>query len=90
MNTIELRWELMDNGRYAGYDDDTIIVWVYEEAAGCWCYEDIHGFNDGWYASAERAMRDCERWFATWYQPAITHIEVGYVWTGLDLDPYDN
>lgn len=48
MDTIELRWELMDNGRYAGYDDDTIIMWVYEEAVGCWCWEYCDGFSDGW------------------------------------------
>lgn len=90
MDTIELRWELMDNGRYAGYDDDTIIMWVYEEAAGCWCWEDWEGFSDGWYASAERAMQASERNLDMWYKPAITHIEVGYMWTGMDLDPYDD
>lgn len=90
MDTIELRWELMDNGRYAGYDDDTIIMWVYEEAAGCWCWEYCDGFSDGWYASAERAMRDCECWLSTWYKPAITRIEVGYVWGDVDLDLYDD
>lgn len=90
MNTIKLKWELMDNGRYAGYDDDTVIVWVYEEVPGGWCYEDTTGFSNGWYTSAERAMRDCEHWFETWYQPAITHIKVGYVWTSIDLDTYED
>lgn len=90
MDTIKLRWELMDNGRYAGYDDDTIIMWVYEEAAGCWCWEDLDGFSDGWYNSAERAMQVSEHNLDMWYKPAVTYIEVGYMWADMDLDPYDD
>lgn len=90
MNTIELRWELMDNGRYAGYDDDTIVIWVHEELVGCWCWEDCRGFVDGWYASAERAMQASERNIDMWYKPATTRIEVGYVWGDIDLNLYDD
>lgn len=86
MDTIELRWELMDNGRYACYDDEAIIMWVYEEEKGCWCWEDYEGFSDGWYDSAERAMQVSERSLLVWYQPEMVYIEEGRAMAFWDLD----